>query len=56
MKPSRPRFQIVSDRWTPCHGKIVQVERDCTPEEAEAWLAIFQSDEPRVAFRIQVQQ
>lgn len=41
---------IWSRRFSIARGWHIKRERNCPPEEAEAWLRVFRGDEPEVAF------
>jgi hypothetical protein len=43
-------MNIYANRYSPAHGWQWTLERDCLPENADSWLAIFQEDEPDVTF------
>jgi hypothetical protein len=46
-----PRRWIWSLRWTVARGWAYVKERECTPETAVYWLALYKGDEPEVTFR-----
>jgi len=45
-------MKLWSRRWTPARGAHWQLERECLPETAQAWLAVFQADEPDIRFQL----
>lgn len=45
-------LKLWSLRFTPAQGWHWKLERDCASENAEQWVAMFQSDEPGVQFKV----
>jgi hypothetical protein len=43
-------MKIWSFRHSPARGNHVVMERECTEETVQQWLAIFRADEPNVCF------
>lgn len=44
------QMKIWSRRFTPAQGNHWKLERECTAETVQQWLAIFRKDEPEVIF------
>ncbi len=45
-------INLWSKRWNPAKGSHWKLERECSLENAEAWLKVFLKDEPDVIFRL----
>lgn len=43
-------MRLWSKRWSTARGWHWVLERECSKENASAWLAVFQKDEPGVEF------
>lgn len=43
-------LNIYSKRWSTAKGWYWKLERDTLPENADAWLAVFQKEEPSIEF------
>lgn len=44
------KLKIWSKRTSPARGNFWQLERGCTEENCQQWLAAFREDEPNVLF------
>ncbi|MCK9530444.1 MAG: hypothetical protein M0R77_07775 [Gammaproteobacteria bacterium] len=45
-------INLYSKRWSVARGLHWQLERECSKENAQAWLAVFQKDEPEIEFKL----
>lgn len=45
-------LNLWSKRWSTAKGWHWKLERDCLPENKDAWLDVFQKDEPTIEFKV----
>jgi hypothetical protein len=45
-------LNLYSKRFSTARGWYWKLERDTLPENAKAWLAVFQKDEPEIEFKV----
>lgn len=45
-------INLYSKRWSVSNGLHWHLERECSMENAQGWLALFQKDEPEIEFKL----
>jgi hypothetical protein len=50
------RHQLWAYRFSIAYGWQWYPQRGCTPETGKQWLAVFQKDEPDIAFKVAINQ
>lgn len=47
-------LNLWSKRWSTAKGWHWKLERDCLPENKDAWLDVSQKDEPTIEFKVRL--